>query len=88
MALAGLLVGGLPETIRKEMSGMDTQFDREAVTRRPTGLGMPQQAPPVDRTAAITSAAYGDTPGIEASSFWDTLGDIGKVAGPVLMSLL
>ncbi|MFF0753058.1 hypothetical protein [Streptomyces sp. NPDC004267] len=49
---------------------------------------MPLQVPPVDRSAALPPTSYGDTAGVEASSFWDTLGDVAKVAGPALLSIL
>jgi hypothetical protein len=66
---------------------MDTRIDREAGTRRPAILAMPQQAPPVDRAAAV-APAYGDTPGIEASSFWDTLAGVAKTVGPIALGML
>jgi hypothetical protein len=54
---------------------------------RTPGLRMPAQSSPVDRAAARTSA-NGAGPGLEAASFWDTLGGIAKVAGPIALSLL
>ncbi|KUM99084.1 hypothetical protein AQI95_40565 [Streptomyces yokosukanensis] len=67
---------------------METRVDRETGARRPSGLAMPQQAPPVDRTAVVACAAYGDTPGVEASSFWSTLADVAKTVGPVALGML
>jgi hypothetical protein len=58
---------------------------------RTSGLRLPAQSAPVDRTSTRTSAT-GDGPGLEAASFWDdalsTLGDVAKVAGPIALSLL
>ncbi|MDX3186216.1 hypothetical protein PV334_33815 [Streptomyces sp. ME02-7008A-1] len=39
----------------------------------PAELGMPQQAPPVDRDAAVPATALGDNPAVQADGLWDTL---------------
>ncbi|MFK0114026.1 hypothetical protein [Streptomyces sp. NPDC091217] len=64
---------------------MDTRFDREKDMAGRLGAAMPVQAQPVDRTAATAPSAGGNTPGVEASS-WFT--DLAKTAGPALLSLL
>ncbi|MFI7103002.1 hypothetical protein ACIBK8_27030 [Streptomyces sp. NPDC050161] len=51
----------------------DRKADRP---RMPGTLEMPRQAPPVDRTAAASVAAWDDTGGVEANDFFDTLKDI------------
>jgi hypothetical protein len=56
-------------------------------TSRTPALRMPAQSSPVDRAAARIRA-NGAGPGLEAASFWDTLGGIAKTVGPTLLNLL
>ncbi|MGA5424443.1 hypothetical protein [Streptomyces lavendulocolor] len=37
--------------------------------RKPAGLAMPRQAPPIDRTGATTAHSPGTDPGVEPSGF-------------------
>ncbi|WP_437112118.1 hypothetical protein [Streptomyces sp. enrichment culture] len=53
---------------------MHKQTDRVTERRRrPAGLAMPRQAPPVDRTGATTANTPGTNPGVEPSNFLKTL---------------
>ncbi|QGV76847.1 hypothetical protein [Streptomyces ficellus] len=41
--------------------------------QKPSGLAMPRQAPPIDRTGATTAHSPGTSPGVEPSNFFKTL---------------
>ncbi|MET9894438.1 hypothetical protein ABZZ47_30325 [Streptomyces sp. NPDC006465] len=43
---------------------------------RETALRMPLQAPPVNRTASVSTGAVGDTAGVQANGIFDTLGQV------------
>ncbi|MFC3776151.1 hypothetical protein [Mycolicibacterium holsaticum] len=48
---------------------------------------LPIQAAPIDRTPS-GAAAFADQTGVDASGFWDVLGDVGKAAGSAALSSL
>jgi len=48
---------------------------------------LPRQAPSIDRTPA-GAAAFADSAGVEASSFWDTLGSVARSVAPVALPAL
>jgi hypothetical protein len=48
----------------------------------------PKPLPAVDRNHTTRSAAAPAGVSVGPSSFWSTLGDIAKVAGPIAMALL
>jgi hypothetical protein len=48
-----------------------TQYDE--VQPASAALQMPQQTPPVDRTAAVSANADPDAPGVEAASLFDII---------------
>ncbi|GAA3042793.1 MULTISPECIES: hypothetical protein [unclassified Kitasatospora] len=45
---------------------------------------LPRMAPPIDRTGR-TGSALGNTPGVEADSFWDIVKTIAPIAASVLL---
>ncbi|MGW2086279.1 hypothetical protein [Streptomyces sp. NPDC001880] len=47
---------------------MNEQITRDEVQPTSAMPQMPQQTPPIDRTAAMPAGADSDTPGIEANS--------------------
>jgi len=48
---------------------------------------LPTQAPSIDRTPS-GAAAFVSNAGVEASSFWDVLGDVGKAAASAGLNAL
>jgi hypothetical protein len=48
---------------------------------------LPHQAAPIDRTPA-GAAAFADSAGVDASGFWDVLGDVAKTVAPVALPAL
>ncbi|MGW2086280.1 hypothetical protein [Streptomyces sp. NPDC001880] len=60
-------------------------------TTGPATLRMPQQAPPIDRTAAIPPGTDSETPGVEANilpMWWDNFGGQSpwRPGGPFIVS--
>ncbi|MGW1374420.1 hypothetical protein ACWD6P_09090 [Streptomyces sp. NPDC002446] len=47
---------------------MNEQIMQDEVQPASAVLQMPQQTPPIDRTAAIPAGADSDTPGVEANN--------------------
>lgn len=52
-----------------------------------TATMLPVQAAPIDRTPT-GAATFAHEAGVEASGFWDVLGDVGKAAGSAALSSL
>lgn len=52
-----------------------------------TASMLPTQAAPVDRTP-FGAATFASQAGVNASGFWDVLGEVGKSAGSAALSSL